>query len=60
MVRRRETQCKSDQQDTTSPNLLSIGDEAPDFELVDHEGMKHKLSSLRGRRVLLSFFQFAA
>ena len=43
-----------------SPNLLAIGDEAPDFELVDHEGTKHKLSSLRGQRVLLSFFQFAA
>ena len=51
---------KSDHQDTTSPNLLAIGDEAPDFELVDHEGAKHKLSSLRGQRVLLSFFQFAA
>ena len=39
--------------------LLDIGDVAPDFELVDHEGTKYKLSDFRGRRVLLSFFRYA-
>ena len=42
-----------------SPPLLDIGDTAPDFELVDHEGTKYKLSDFRGRRVLLSFFRYA-
>ena len=41
------------------PPLLDIGDTAPDFELVDHEGTKYKLSDFRGRRVLLSFFRYA-
>ena len=40
--------------------LLDIGDEAPDFELRDEEGNLHKLSSFRGRRVILSFFRYAA
>ena len=40
--------------------LLDIGDTAPDFELVDNEGIKHKLSDFRGRRVLLSFFRYAS
>jgi len=40
--------------------LLGIGDEAPDFELRDEEGNLHKLSSFRGRRVMLSFFRYAS
>jgi len=40
--------------------LLDIGDEAPDFELQDEEGNLHKLSSFRGRRVMLSFFRYAS
>jgi len=40
--------------------LVDVGDVAPDFELVDSEGIKHKLSDFRGRRVLLSFFRFAS
>ena len=40
--------------------LLGVGDEAPDFELRDEEGNVHKLSSFRGRRVILSFFRYAA
>ena len=40
--------------------LIDIGDEAPDFELQDEEGGVHKLSSFRGRRVILSFFRYAA
>ncbi|KAL9178518.1 hypothetical protein ACHAXT_001856 [Thalassiosira profunda] len=39
---------------------VKIGDEAPDFELEDRMGINHKLSSYRGRKVLLSFFRFAA
>jgi len=40
--------------------LVEIGDKAPDFTAVDIDGAKHKLSDYRGRRVLLSFFRFAA
>ena len=32
-----------------------VGDEAPDFELVDQTGAKVKLSSLRGKVVMLAF-----
>lgn len=39
---------------------MTVGDLAPDFELADHNGTKVKLSSFRGKRVLLSFFRFAA
>ena len=38
--------------------LLDIGDEAPDFELCDEAGNMHRLSSYRGRRVILSFFRY--
>jgi len=40
--------------------LLDVGDEAPDFELRDDDGNIHKLSSFRGRRVILSFFRYAS
>ena len=39
---------------------VDIGDVAPDFELEDSMGINHKLSSYKGRKVLLSFFKFAA
>ena len=39
---------------------VEIGDVAPDFELEDSMGINHKLSSYKGRNVLLSFFKFAA
>lgn len=42
------------------PKLLDIGDEAPDFILQDEEGNSYKLSSFRGRRVILSFFRYAS
>mmetsp|Transcript_22637 Transcript_22637/g.33646 ORF Transcript_22637/g.33646 Transcript_22637/m.33646 type:complete len:241 (+) Transcript_22637:186-908(+) len=45
---------------TDETPLLGIGDEAPDFELRDEEGNLHKLSSFRGRRVMLSFFRYAS
>jgi thioredoxin-dependent peroxiredoxin len=35
---------------------LTVGDTAPDFELVDQAGDKVKLSSFRNRRVMLYFY----
>ncbi len=46
--------------DDNNKRLVDIGDEAPDFELQDEEGGLHKLSSFRGRRVILSFFRYAS
>jgi peroxiredoxin len=34
---------------------LRVGDEAPDFELMDTQGHQVKLSDFRGRRVVLVF-----
>ena len=39
--------------------LLKEGDPAPDFEVPAHTGEKVKLSSLRGKRVLLWFYPMA-
>lgn len=39
---------------------VGVGDVAPDFELEDTLFIKHRLSSYRGRKILLSFFRFAA
>jgi len=50
---------RSSSSNREEPPLLDIGDLAPDFELVDHEGTNYKLSDFRGRRVLLSFFRYA-
>ncbi len=38
---------------------LAQGDQAPDFELEDHNGDKVKLSEFRGKIVLLSFHPLA-
>jgi peroxiredoxin len=46
--------------ENNEPKLLDIGDEAPDFVLQDEEGNAYKLSSFRGRRVILSFFRYAS
>ena len=35
--------------------MINIGDKAPDFVLKDQNGKNVKLSSLKGKRVLLSF-----
>ena len=35
---------------------LTVGDTAPDFELVDQAGKKVQLSSFRKRRVMLYFY----
>ena len=36
--------------------MPGIGDVAPDFELVSDEGKRVRLSSLRGKKVILYFF----
>jgi thioredoxin-dependent peroxiredoxin len=36
--------------------MLNVGDRAPDFSLLTHEGKTLSLSDLRGRKVLLWFF----
>lgn len=35
---------------------LEVGDKAPDFELESTKGGKLKLSSLRGKNVLINFY----
>ncbi|MDQ2960499.1 MAG: peroxiredoxin [Candidatus Dormibacteraeota bacterium] len=35
---------------------VEVGDEAPDFTLVDQDGAKVQLSALRGRNVVLIFY----
>ena len=39
---------------------VAVGDEAPDFELRDHNAQTHRLSSYRGQKnVVLVFYPFA-
>src|SRR3954447_472886 len=40
-------------------DMLQVGDVAPDFELLDEEGKPTRLSSFRGRSVVLIFFPAA-
>ena len=35
---------------------VQVGDQAPDFELASSSGGKLKLSSLRGKNVLINFY----
>jgi len=35
---------------------LQVGDKAPDFELDSSKGSKLKLSSLKGKNVLINFY----
>jgi len=37
---------------------LEVGDKAPDFELESTKGGKLKLSSLKGKNVLINFYVF--
>lgn len=43
----------------SEPVRLEIGEIAPDFELQNQDGKKFKLSSLRGKKVILYFFPAA-
>ena len=36
--------------------MLNVNDQAPDFEIPDHEGNVVRLDDFRGRRVLLWFY----
>jgi peroxiredoxin len=38
-------------------NAVEVGDKAPDFELDSTAGGKLKLSSLKGKTVLMNFYQ---
>ena len=40
------------------PKMLEIGQQAPDFILVDQEGKEIKLSDFRGKNILLAFYPF--
>ena len=40
--------------------MLNLGEEAPDFTLMTHEGKPLTLSSLRGHKVVLWFYPKAA
>lgn len=35
---------------------LNIGDEAPDFSIPDQDGIAHKLSDYRGRKLVIYFY----
>jgi len=35
---------------------LNIGDKAPDFTLVDQQGVSHSLSDMRGKKIALCFY----
>jgi peroxiredoxin Q/BCP len=42
---------------TIRPALaIGVGDKAPDFELESNKGGKLKLSSLKGKNVLINFY----
>lgn len=41
---------------TAKEDLVEVGDEAPDFTLVDLEGNTHQLSDYRGEGVFLNFW----
>ena len=42
----------------TSAHAIGVGDPAPDFELDSTKGGKVKLSSLKGKTVLINFYNF--
>lgn len=36
--------------------MLKVGDSAPDFEVLDHNGKRVKLSDFRGKKLVLWFY----
>jgi peroxiredoxin Q/BCP len=36
--------------------MLNVGDPAPDFEAVDHNGNRVKLGDFRGKKLVLWFY----
>jgi peroxiredoxin len=40
-------------------STLSVGDQAPDFELPSHLGVRVKLSAMRGKNVVIAFYPAA-
>jgi peroxiredoxin Q/BCP len=38
------------------PQMLNVGDPAPEFALQDHTGVTRRLSDYRGKRVVLWFY----
>jgi peroxiredoxin len=42
---------------TGAASALQVGDKAPDFELESTKGGKLKLSSLKGKNVLVNFYR---
>jgi peroxiredoxin len=50
---------QAEKKDVPEPSI-KVGDEAPDFTLVDQNGQKVTLSSFRGKKnVALAFYIFA-
>jgi peroxiredoxin Q/BCP len=43
-----------------TPTMLEPGETAPDFDVVDHNGNPVRLSSLRGKKVVLWFYPKAS
>ena len=41
---------------TDQAGAIGVGDKAPDFELDSNKGGKLKLSSLKGKNVLINFY----
>jgi peroxiredoxin Q/BCP len=42
------------------PKMLNVGDQAPDFEVLDHTGKTRRLSDYRGKNVVLWFYPKAS
>ena len=40
----------------SSAHAIGVGDKAPDFDLVSSKGGQLKLSSLKGKNVLINFY----
>jgi len=41
-------------------HMLNVGDKAPDFEVLDHEGNTVRLSNYEGKTVVLWFYPRAS